>query len=109
MKPKRPFCVRMFRFRKPRGLPDVHQLARALADDVHAHDLARARHGRPQPRAEGDVVESRVLVAGEMAVTDMAVHDWFETHMHGLDYAVSISCAIGVVAVKRGICPLMRR
>ncbi|MDM4767061.1 TerC family protein [Pelomonas sp. SE-A7] len=38
------------------------------------------------------------FVAGEMAVTDMAVHDWFETHMHGLDYAVSISCAIGVVA-----------
>jgi YjbE family integral membrane protein len=39
------------------------------------------------------------FVAGEMATTDAAVHDWFETHMHGLDYAVSISCAILVVAV----------
>lgn len=39
------------------------------------------------------------FVAGEMAVTDSAVHDWFEAHMHGLDYAVSITCAIGVVAV----------
>src|SRR5574343_1705817 len=25
------------------------------------------------------------FVAGEMATTDRAVHDWFETHMHGLD------------------------
>jgi len=39
------------------------------------------------------------FVAGEMATTDAAVHGWFETHMHGLDYAVSISCAILVVAV----------
>lgn len=37
------------------------------------------------------------FVAGEMAVTDGAVHDWFEAHMHGLDYAVSISCAVLVV------------
>ena len=39
------------------------------------------------------------FVAGEMATTDSAVHDWFETHLHGLDYAVSISCAIFVVVV----------
>jgi YjbE family integral membrane protein len=39
------------------------------------------------------------FVAGEMAVTDVAIHDWFELHMHGLDYAVSITCAIGVVVV----------
>lgn len=39
------------------------------------------------------------FVAGEMATTDTAVHAWFETHMHGLDYAVSISCAVFVVAV----------
>lgn len=39
------------------------------------------------------------FVAGEMATTDAAVHEWFEAHMHGLDYAVSISCAVLVVAV----------
>lgn len=38
------------------------------------------------------------FVAGEMATTDAAVHEWFERHMHGLDYAVSISCAVLVVA-----------
>lgn len=47
------------------------------------------------------------FVAGEMATTDAAVHDWFDAHMHGLDYAVSISCAVFVVATgmwlaKRG-------
>ena len=39
------------------------------------------------------------FVAGEMATTDKAVHEWFEAHMHGLDYAISISCAVLVVAV----------
>ncbi|MBW8843657.1 MAG: TerC family protein [Burkholderiales bacterium] len=39
------------------------------------------------------------FVAGEMATTDSAVHGWFETHLHGLDYAVSISGAIFVVVV----------
>jgi hypothetical protein len=39
------------------------------------------------------------FVAGEMATTDAAVHEWFETHMHGLDYAVSISCAVLVIVV----------
>lgn len=39
------------------------------------------------------------FVAGEMATTDAAVHEWFEAHMHGLDYAVSISCAVFVVAL----------
>ncbi|MFG6486676.1 TerC family protein [Roseateles sp. BYS78W] len=39
------------------------------------------------------------FVAGEMATTDAAVHDWFEAHLHELDYTVSIGCAILVVAV----------
>jgi YjbE family integral membrane protein len=39
------------------------------------------------------------FVAGEMATTDVAVHGWFEAHLHGLDYAVSLSCAVLVVAV----------
>ncbi|KQV52958.1 hypothetical protein ASC95_09245 [Pelomonas sp. Root1217] len=39
------------------------------------------------------------FVAGEMATTDAAVHGWFETHLHGLDYAVSISCALLVVGI----------
>ena len=39
------------------------------------------------------------FVAGEMATTDRALHGWFETHLHGLDYAVSITCAVLVVAV----------
>ncbi|RZL37830.1 MAG: TerC family protein [Rubrivivax sp.] len=38
------------------------------------------------------------FVAGEMATTDKALHGWFETHMHGLDYAVSITGAVFVVA-----------
>jgi YjbE family integral membrane protein len=38
------------------------------------------------------------FVAGEMAVTDPAIHDWFETHLRGLDYAVSLTCAVAVVA-----------
>lgn len=39
------------------------------------------------------------FVAGEMATTDTAVHEWFVTHLHGLDYAISLSGAIFVVAV----------
>lgn len=39
------------------------------------------------------------FVAGEMATTDTAVHEWFETHLHGLDYAISLSGAIFVVVV----------
>jgi len=39
------------------------------------------------------------FVAGEMATTDAAVRAWFEAHMQGLGYAVSISCALFVVAV----------
>ena len=38
-------------------------------------------------------------VAGEMAVTDPAIHEWYEAHMHGLDYAVASTCAVFVVAV----------
>jgi YjbE family integral membrane protein len=37
------------------------------------------------------------FVAGEMAVTDLSVQEWFDTHMHGLDYVVSIACAVFVV------------
>ncbi len=39
------------------------------------------------------------FVAVEMATTDTAVHEWFETHMHGLDYAISLSGAVFVVVV----------
>jgi predicted tellurium resistance membrane protein TerC len=39
------------------------------------------------------------FVSGEMAVTDLAIHDWFEAHLHGMDTAVSITCAVGVVLV----------
>jgi len=39
------------------------------------------------------------FVAGEMATTDKVVHDWFDTHLHELDYTVSIGCAVLVVAV----------
>jgi YjbE family integral membrane protein len=49
------------------------------------------------------------FVAGEMATTDAAVRDWFETHMHGLDYAVSISCALLVVAVGLALSRRARR
>ncbi len=49
------------------------------------------------------------FVAGEMAVTDLAIHDWFEAHMHGLDYAVSITCAVGVVAVGTALARRARR
>lgn len=38
-------------------------------------------------------------VAGEMAVTDPSIHVWFEKNFHGFDYAVSLTCAIFVVAM----------
>ncbi|MGM9481930.1 TerC family protein [Roseateles sp. NT4] len=49
------------------------------------------------------------FVAGEMATTDAAVHEWFEAHMHGLDYAVSISCAVFVVAVGMALARRSKR
>ncbi len=39
------------------------------------------------------------FVAGEMAVTDPAFHDWFEKNLHGFEYAVSLCCAAFVVVV----------
>ncbi|MBA4218762.1 MAG: TerC family protein [Proteobacteria bacterium] len=39
------------------------------------------------------------FVAGEMATSDAAVSGWFETHLQGLDYAVSLSTAILVVVL----------
>lgn len=39
------------------------------------------------------------FVAGEMAVTDPAIHEWYEAHLHGLDYAVASTSAVFVVAV----------
>jgi predicted tellurium resistance membrane protein TerC len=39
------------------------------------------------------------FVSGEMAITDLAIHDWFEAHFHGLGLAVSLSCAAAVVLV----------
>jgi YjbE family integral membrane protein len=39
------------------------------------------------------------FVSGEMAVEDLAIHDWFEAHMHGMKLPVAFACAIGVVLV----------
>ncbi|GAP36433.1 TerC family protein [Piscinibacter sakaiensis] len=39
------------------------------------------------------------FVSGEMAVSDLAIHDWFEAHFHGLDTVVALACAVGVIAV----------
>ena len=41
------------------------------------------------------------FVAGEMAVTDLSINAWFEANMQGLDWAVAVTCAIGVVLVGR--------
>jgi len=49
------------------------------------------------------------FVAGEMATTDAAVHDWFEAHLHELDYTVSIGCAVLVVAVGLALARRGRR
>ncbi|MEX8520971.1 MAG: TerC family protein [Leptothrix sp. (in: b-proteobacteria)] len=38
------------------------------------------------------------FVAGEMALTDPAIHDWFEAHMHGMDLPISLFCAVFVLA-----------
>ena len=38
------------------------------------------------------------FVAGEMAVTDAAMHDWFDAHLHELGYTVGIAGAVLVVA-----------
>ena len=39
------------------------------------------------------------FVAGEMAVTDPAIDDWFHSHFGHLDYVVSAFFAILVVAI----------
>ncbi len=39
------------------------------------------------------------FVAGEMAVTDPAIDDWFHSHFGHIDYAVSAACAVLVVAI----------
>lgn len=39
------------------------------------------------------------FVAGEMATADIAVHGWFDTHLHDLDGSISIAGAIFVVGV----------
>jgi|SRR6218665_542918 len=39
------------------------------------------------------------FVSGEMAVSDLAVHDWFEAHLHGMELPVSLTCAVAVVLV----------
>lgn len=39
------------------------------------------------------------FVSGEMAVADLAIHDWFEAHFHGMEPVVAITCAVGVVVV----------
>ena len=37
------------------------------------------------------------FVSGEMAVSDLAIHDWFEAHMQGMEIPVALVCAVGVV------------
>jgi YjbE family integral membrane protein len=39
------------------------------------------------------------FVAGEMAVTDPAIDEWFHAHFGHIDYAVSAACAVLVVAI----------
>jgi YjbE family integral membrane protein len=39
------------------------------------------------------------FVAGEMAVTDPAIEDWFHVHFGHLDYAVGMACAVMVVGI----------
>ena len=39
------------------------------------------------------------FVSGEMAVSDLAIHDWFEAHLHGMETPVALACAGGVVLV----------
>jgi YjbE family integral membrane protein len=39
------------------------------------------------------------FVAGEMAVTDPAIDDWFHQHFGHLDYVVSAACAVLVVTI----------
>jgi YjbE family integral membrane protein len=41
------------------------------------------------------------FVAGEMAVSDMAINEWFESHMQGMALVVSIACAVFVVGVGK--------
>ncbi|CAN5195604.1 TerC family protein [soil metagenome] len=41
------------------------------------------------------------FVAGEMAVTDVSIHDRFETSMPGMALPFALVCAIGVVVVGR--------
>ena len=49
------------------------------------------------------------FVAGEMATSDSAVHDWFESHLHDLEYTVSLGCAVLVVAVGLALAKRARR
>ena len=39
------------------------------------------------------------FVAGEMAVTDPAIDEWFHSHFGHLDYAVAAACAVLVVVI----------
>lgn len=39
------------------------------------------------------------FVSGEMAVSDLAIHEWFEAHLHGMELPVSLTCAVAVVLV----------
>ncbi|HQR72349.1 MAG TPA: TerC family protein [Burkholderiaceae bacterium] len=39
------------------------------------------------------------FVAGEMAITDPAIDDWFHQHFGHIDYIVSAACAVLVVAI----------
>ena len=40
------------------------------------------------------------FVSGEMAITDLAIHSWFEAHFHGMELAVSLSAG-GLLTAAR--------
>ncbi|HEY1091588.1 MAG TPA: TerC family protein [Burkholderiaceae bacterium] len=39
------------------------------------------------------------FVSGEMAIGDLAIHDWFEAHLHGFELPIELFCAGAVVAL----------
>jgi YjbE family integral membrane protein len=43
------------------------------------------------------------FVSGEMAVSDLAIHGWFQAHMHGMELPVALACALGVVLVGKAM------
>ena len=42
-------------------------------------------------------------VAGEMLITDPAIKDWIDANMHSLHTIAPIVCAVGVIAIGKGL------